>query len=79
MTQPTDAPTEMFETLDLKLIKMPAGNVRLVVHDGVEVIDIMETVDGGDEKSVRRIMNEILRLAHRKGFTHQEYAVRLKG
>jgi hypothetical protein len=68
----------MFVELDLKLILMPAGNVRLVVHDGIEVIDIMETNDA-DERSVRRVMNEILRLAHVKGITPQEYAVRLKG
>lgn len=78
MTQPTETPSEMFVELDLKLILMPAGNVRLVVHDGIEVIDIMETNDA-DERSVRRVMNEILRLAHVKGITPQEYAVRLKG
>jgi hypothetical protein len=56
---------------------MPGGIVRLVVIENDAVLDIMET--DPDDKSVRRIMNEILRLAHTKGFTTEKLAVRLKG
>jgi hypothetical protein len=63
--------------LDLKLVHMPGGIVRLVVIENDAVLDIMET--DPDDKSVRRIMNEILRLAHTKGFTTEKLAVRLKG
>jgi hypothetical protein len=74
MTQPT----ETFTELDLKLVQLPGGIVRLIVIENKAVTDIMET-DDGSEKSVRRIMNEILRLVHVKGFTPEKLAVRLKG
>ncbi|WP_439357870.1 hypothetical protein [Bradyrhizobium sp. DASA03007] len=67
------------EELTLKLLPMPGGNVRLVVWENNVVVDIHETIDGADPKSVRRIMNEMLRVIYVKGYTKDEYAVRVKG
>lgn len=67
------------DELTMKLLPMDHCQLRLVVWENEQVIDILETTGAADPANERLILNHMLHLAYVKGLVKQEYRVRPKG
>jgi hypothetical protein len=78
MPAPT-TPVPVTDELTMKLLPLPDRQLRLVVWENEQVIDILETAGDDDTRNERLILNHMLHLAYVKGLVKQEYRVRPKG